>query len=139
MASDSAIAFREYTDQAIRCCIDTWNQLCPQHPLMNLTEIVWRKRWSLSGSDIAVLEQSGECGQISKITFGVSRQLAQRTFLKHGDQLLVTVDCQICWNCGTERVRGWSNCIVVDIKGNRVVQFPDVTCVTPHFHWYPLP
>ena len=138
-SKDHAVLLKNHTDQAIRCCINAWNQLCPQHPLTNLTKAVQRKRWWLFGSEVVVLEQSGDCGQISKITLGINKRHTRRTFRKYGDQLLMTVNCWICWNCGAERVRGWPDHIVVDVKGNCVVRFPDVARATPHVHWYPLP
>ncbi len=138
-AKGYAALLEEHGEQAVRCCIDTWNQLCPRYPLTNVAEVARRKRWAFFGPDIVTLEQGGECGQISEITFGVSRRLSRSGLRRSTDSLLIIVNYSVYWNCGGTRVRGWSGRIVVDVEKDCVVQFPDVISVTPHVHWHPLP
>ena len=127
----------ERDEQAIQCCINTWNQSCPQYPLMNTTEVAHRKRWFFSGSDVVTLEQTGECGHISRVTFGVNSRLTRSGLREHADSQLVTVNFWVSWNCESTRVRGWSDHIVVDVGEGRVVRFPEISAVTRHVHWYP--
>jgi hypothetical protein len=136
---DLAALLKEHGEQAIQCCIDTWNQLCPQYPLTNVTEVTRRKRWLFFGSDVVALEQDGSCGQISKIAFGINKRLTAKALRKHRDSPLIIVNCWICWDCGAEQVRGWSSHIVVDVVRGCVAQFPDITPSTPHVHCCPLP
>ncbi len=130
---------RDHGDQAIQCCINAWNQLCPDYPLTNTTEVMHRKRWLFFGPDIVDLEQGGDCGQISRIAFGLNGRLTARAFRKHRDLPSVIVNCWIHWNCGETCVRGWSKHIAVDVMKDCVAQFPDVIPATPHVHCCPLP
>ena len=136
---DSATLIQHYGEQAIQCCIDSWNQLCSMYPLSNVTEVVRRKRWLFCGSDVNVLEQREADGQISRITFGINRGLTARALQKSTDSSPVVVNCWIWWNCEGEQVRGWSDYIVVDITKNCVLRFPEITPATAHFHCCPLP
>jgi len=54
-----AVVIRDHGGQAIQCCVHSWNQLCPQYPLTNTTEVMHRKRWLFSGSDVVIFEQNG--------------------------------------------------------------------------------
>jgi hypothetical protein len=134
-----AEVLRDDGGQAIQCCVNSWNQLCPQYPLTNTTEVIHRKRWLFSGSDVVALEQNRDCGQISRIAFGINKRLTAKAFRKHRNLPLVVVNCWICWNCGATRVRGWSNRIAVDIARDCIVQFPRIIPATPHVHCCPLP
>lgn len=137
---DLAVLLKDYGGHAVQCCINAWNQLCPQCPLTNTTEVVNRKRWLFSGPDAVTLEQSADCGQISKIVLGINRRLTAKALRRGGDLPLIVVDCWIYWNCGTEQVRGWRpSCIVVDVAKGCVVRFPDIVPATPHVHFCPLP
>ena len=128
---------KEYGEQAIQCCIDSWNRLCPQYPLTNVTAAKRRKRWSFVGPDVVTLEQAGDCGQISRITFGINGYASRSALRKRAEPPKITVNCWIHWNCEITRVRGWSDRIVVDIEKDCVVQFPNVVPMTPHIHWHP--
>jgi hypothetical protein len=134
-----ATLLRDHGEQAIQCCINTWNQLCPLYPLTNLTEVIHRKRWLFLGPDVVTLEQNGRCGQISRIVFGINRRLTAKALRKYTDPPLIIVNCWICWNCGASRVRGWPSRIVVDVVKDCVAQFPDVVPATPHVYCCPLP
>lgn len=130
---------KKYSEQAVQCCISKWNQLCPDYPLTNVKEVTQRRRWILFGPDVFTFEQNGPCGHISKIVFGIDRKHATKALQRNGDLPLMTLNCRIWWNCGENRVRGWSNHIVVDLAENRVVNSIRVIPVTPHVHWCPLP
>jgi hypothetical protein len=138
-ANGCTAMLKKYGEQAVQCCINTWNQLCPDYPLTNLKEVTHRKRWVLFGSDVYILEQNGPCGHISKIVFGVNRRHTAKALQRNEDLPLMTLNCWIWWNCGENWVRGWSNRIVVDLAKNRVVDSIYAIPITPHVHWCPLP
>ena len=129
----------EYGDQAIQCCIDSWNQLCPDHPLTNLTQMDHRRRWLFCGHDVTSLKEDGVFGEISKIAFEVNQHLTAKALHKHPDSPVIILNCWTWWNYGKEQVHGWLNHIEVDVVNGNVALFPEIAPPTPHSHSYPLP
>ena len=137
---DSAALIKDYGDKAIQCCISAWNELCPQHQLNNITEVMHGKRGIFHSHDVAILEEAGGYGQISKITFEVNGHLTAKYLRKYKDSPRIVVDCCTWWDCGDcKQTHGWSDHIVVDAMENCVTEFPEITPASPHFFCCPLP
>ncbi len=130
---------RDHGDKAIRCCVDSWNELCPQHLLTNLTEVKHRKRWLFCGHDMTMLEEGGDYGEISKIAFEINEHLTSKALRRHKDSPVIILNCWIWWNFGKEQVHGWFNHITIDVIKDRVTQFPQIIPPTSHVHCCPLP
>jgi len=129
----NAMLLKDYHDQAIQCCINSWNQLCPSYPLAKVTEVTKQKRLGLFGSDVAFIVKSGNGEEISRIVFEINNRLTARAFRKHHESLLVIVDFRIWWNYDGYLVRGWLNHIMVDVVNNCVVNFPQITPTSPYW------
>lgn len=130
---------QHYGDQAIQCCIDSWNKLCSSHPLANVTQAVQRRRWLVFGPRVTVLKQGEELGEISKIAFSVNGGLTARILRENKDSSLVVVNCLTWWNREDNQVRSWPDQIVVDIEKNCVTQFPEIAPAESCLYCCPLP
>lgn len=137
---DYKALIRDYGEEAIRCCIDSWNGLCPQYQLTNVTEVIHKKRGLFHSHDIEILEEEGGYGQISKISFEVNQHLTSKAFRKHKDSPQIVVDCCTWWDCGKCReTHGWKNHITVDVMKGCVTDFPEVNPASPHLFCCPVP
>ena len=130
---------KDYGDEAIRCCISSWNQLCPHHPLTNVTEILHRNRYRFYGHDVSLLKEEGTRGEISEIAFDVNKHLTAKALRKHPDSPIVVLNCRTWWNYGTGEARGWTGHIEVDVAEGCVKKFPEVIPVTQHSDLWPIP
>lgn len=137
-AKNSAVFIQHYDDQAIQCCIDSWNKLCSLYPLVNVTEVVQRRRWLVFGPRVTVLKQGEELGEISRIAFSINRGLTAKVLQKNRDSSLIVVDCLTWWNCEDNQARGWPDRIVVDAERNCVTQFPEIVPAKSCLYCYPL-
>ena len=126
---------RDYSDQAIQCCIKSWNELCPEHQLTNLTEVTHRKKWIFFGHDIAILEECKEEGEISKIVFEINEYLTAKAIRKNPDSPVMVLNCWTWWNCEHHQVHGWMDRITVDVMNGCVTNFPEISPATPHVHF----
>ncbi len=136
---DAKTLIRDYGEQAIQCCIGEWNKLCPQYSLTNVTEVKHQKRRLFHTHDVAVLEEGGGPGQISRVAFEVNEHLTAKALRKHPDTPMIVLDCSIWWDWGTSQVHGWSSHIAVDVTKGHVTEFPEITPAAPHFYCCPLP
>ena len=134
-----ATLIKEYGDQAIRCCISAWNQLCPQHQLTNLSDMVHEKPPLLCGHEVTSLKEEGTRGEISKIMFEVSQHLTKKALRKNPDLPVIVLNCWTWWNYGTEQVHGWPNHIEVDVEKGCVIKFPEIVPPTPRLYCDPCP
>jgi hypothetical protein len=136
---DPVTLIKEYGDQAIKCCINSWNQLCPQHQLTNLTDMIHEKHRLLLGHEVTSLKEDGTRGEISKLMLEVSQHLTKKALRKNPDSPVIVLNCWTWWNYEIEQVHGWSNHIEVDVKKGCVIEFPEIVPPTPHLHSYPCP
>jgi hypothetical protein len=130
---DNEMLLKNCHERAIQCCIDSWNQICPEHPLSNITKVAKQKQWRLFNSGIAIVVKSGNKGDVSKIVFEINNKLTAKAFRKHHESQLVVVNCRIWWNYDGYLVRGWIDHIVVDAVNNKVVDFPQITPSFPYW------
>ena len=139
-SKNHSVFIRDHGEQAIQCCIDEWNKLCPQYQLTNMIEVMHRKRWLFHSHDVTVLKEGGGEGQISKIAFEVNEHLTAKALRKHKDSPIIVVDCCTWWDCGEcHETHGWSKHITVDVMAGHVSDFPEITPAAPHFFCCPLP
>lgn len=136
---DHESLIKEYGDQAIKCCINSWNQLCPKHQIANLTEMEHRKRWLFCGHEVTSLKEEGASGEISKLILEVNEHLTKKALRKHPESSVIVLNCWTWWNYEKEQVHGWLDHIEVDVEKGCVTQFPEIAPPTPHVHVYPLP
>ena len=136
---DPAKLIKDYGDQVIKCCINSWNQLCPQHQLTNLEEMTRRKRWLFCGHEVTSLKEEGARGEISKLMLEVNEHLTRKALRKHPDSPVIILNCWTWWNYGREQVHGWLEHIEVDIEKGCVTKFPEILAPAPHMYVYPSP
>ena len=129
---------REYGDYAIKCCIDSWDQICHQYQIKNLTNTAHRKRWWFCGGDATFLSQNGTCAEISKVAFEVNKHHTAKAFRKHPEPPVIVLTCWTWWNCGTKQVRGGYSHIEVDVEKGRIVNSPKIAPAAPHISLWPV-
>ena len=130
---------KEYGDQAIKRCVDSWDQTSPQHQIKDLTNMAHGKRWWFCGGDTTFLSQNGICIEISKVAFEVNKHLTAKALRKHPESPVIVLAYWTWWNCGKKQVRGWCGHIEVNVETGRVIDLPGMSPATPHISLWPVP
>lgn len=124
---DPATLIKNCGGKCIQCCLDSWNGLCPGHPLTNVTEVTHQKRWLLFGHDTTVLEEVGGYGEISKIAFEVNGHLTAKALQQNSGSPVIVLNCRIWWQCGIHhQVHDWLKHITMDVEKCCVENFPEI-------------
>ena len=136
---DAAALINLYEDEAIRCCIDSWNQLCSEHPLTNATEVAHRKRFRFCGHNVAMFRADEICGEISKVAFEANKHLTAKALKENPDLPVMVLNCWTWWRCESGNVRGWIGHIEIDVAKRCVTQFPEIHSAIHHLELWPVP
>jgi hypothetical protein len=124
---------RTYEEQAIQCCIKTWNQFCSEYPIKSNYKITKKKRILSIGNDINIIDMANANGDISKISFSVDNRITMKSLRKNDDSPKIFVACRIWWNYDGYKVRGWLDHIEFDVSKDCITQFPQIRPIYPYW------